>query len=64
MSVNKRNAPRQDVRWDGYIVDSAEKVVSHCLTLNISATGAKLLFQSPKELPEKFVLVLPGNGGV
>lgn len=34
------------------------------MTVNISATGAKLIVQSPQDVPQKFDLVLSKNGGV
>ena len=64
MSKEKRIAPRQDVRWQGIVTDNQGTVLSRCLMVNVSATGAKLVVEFPDKIPDSFVLMLSRNGGV
>jgi hypothetical protein len=64
MSDERRRAVRQDMRWKGLIIDSAGAIVSQCMMVNVSATGAKLVFLDATEVPDRFVLLLAKNGGV
>jgi PilZ domain-containing protein len=64
MSKEKRIAPRQDVRWQGVVSDKQGAVLSRCLLVNVSATGAKLVVEFPDKIPDSFILMLSRNGGV
>jgi|SRR5689334_12851927 PilZ domain len=64
MSKEKRIAPRQDVRWQGIISDKQGAMLSRCLLVNVSASGAKLVVEFPDKIPDTFVLMLSRNGGV
>jgi hypothetical protein len=58
MSDERRRAMRQDMRWKGLIIDNAGAIVSQCMMVNVSATGAKLVFVDATEVPDRFADVL------
>jgi hypothetical protein len=64
VSREKRGAPRRDIRLKGLIVDLSGSIVGECMIVNVSATGAKLTLQNPKNVPDSFVLLLAKKGGV
>ncbi|THD63125.1 MAG: PilZ domain-containing protein [Bradyrhizobium sp.] len=58
MSENRR-APRYDVLKVGAVKFGRQSV--NCLVRNLSATGAAIEISSRTGLPERFVLVVPGD---
>jgi hypothetical protein len=64
MSDERRRASRQDMRWEALILDPKGSVVSRCVMVNVSASGAKLVLPKPSDVPDSFELVLSKNGGV
>jgi hypothetical protein len=64
MSLEKRGAPRKEIRWEGLIIDHAGSIVGRCVMTNVSVTGAKLAFTAPTDVPDSFVLLLSKNGEV
>jgi PilZ domain len=59
MAENRR-APRHNVLKAGTIKFGRSSV--NCLIRNLSATGAAIDLSTRAELPERFVLVVPGDG--
>jgi hypothetical protein len=55
-----RRAPRHNVLKIGSIKFGRQTV--SCLIRNLSITGAAIDLSSRSELPERFVLVVPGDG--
>ncbi len=64
MGSERRRAPRQEIRWNGLIVDSAGSPLGRCTVVNVSNTGAKIVLKEKIEVPDTFVLMLSHNGGV
>ena len=55
-----RRAPRYDVLKTGTVKFGRNSI--NCLVRNLSTTGAAIEISSRAELPERFVLVVPGDG--
>ena len=64
MTSGKRKHRRQAVRIKANIVDTAGLPVGTCVMANVSVGGAKLTQLESIEVPDKFVLVLAGDGTV
>ena len=60
----KRVALRKDVRLPARIVDGNGSDVCQCMIVNISATGAKLILESPTKVADSFCIILSLNGKV
>ena len=58
---NHRKDPRVALEQDGQILDSEGRVLGSCITLDVSAGGAKIEFHPGLKLPESFVLVLSNS---
>jgi PilZ domain-containing protein len=55
-----RRAPRHNVLKTGTLKFGRNSI--NCLVRNLSVTGAAIEIASRAELPERFVLVVPGDG--
>jgi hypothetical protein len=55
-----RRASRYDVLKTGTVKFGRNSI--NCLVRNLSTTGAAIEISSRAELPERFVLVVPGDG--
>jgi PilZ domain len=55
-----RRAPRHNVLKNGTLKFGRNSI--NCLVRNLSITGAAIEISSRAELPERFVLVVPGDG--
>lgn len=65
MSKDRRAAQRRGVTWRTLMIDaSSDRPIGECTIVNVSASGARLLLESPDEAPASFVLVLSKNGRV
>ena len=64
MTSGKRKHRRQSVRIKANIIDTAGLPVGKCVVANVSVGGAKLTQLESIEVPDKFVLVLAGDGTV
>ena len=61
---DKRGAPRKNIRLQGLILDTDGAIVTRCLMVNVSASGAKIAVKKPSALPNTFNLLLSKKGGV
>jgi hypothetical protein len=59
--VESRRASRQRLLKAGTIKFVGRGAIN-CLVLNLSATGAALEVSNQTEIPERFTLVMPGDG--
>jgi hypothetical protein len=59
MAENRR-APRHNVLKTGTVKFGLHTV--NCLVRNLSVTGAAIELSNRTELPERFVLLVPGDG--
>jgi hypothetical protein len=59
-----RRSPRTLLRTRGVIANFDGSIVKRCLTIDVSATGAKLVLPEVCEVPDKFVLILTQDGTV
>ena len=59
---DKRGAPRKNIRLQGLILDTDGAIVTRCLMVNVSASGAKIAVKKPSALPNTFNLGLSKNG--
>jgi PilZ domain len=64
MPSDRRKTPRQDMQWKALIVGDGGSVVGECMTVNVSAAGARLLLPPSMEVPDSFGLILAKIGGV
>ncbi len=64
MTIEKRKNTRRAMRYGAWIGIGAESPLSGCMVSDISETGARLVLENPKELPEMFNLLLSGRGGI
>ena len=58
--VEGREAPRYRVRKLAWIEHGGDKIT--CTVRDLSITGASLEVSDPKNVPEKFTLVIPEDG--
>jgi hypothetical protein len=52
------------MQWKALIVGVDGSIVAECMTMNVSANGARLLLPPSVEVPDSFDLVLAKIGGV
>ena len=64
MPSERRKTPRQEMHWKALIVGVEGSIVAECMTMNVSANGARLLLPPSVEVPDSFALILAKNGGV
>jgi hypothetical protein len=64
MPSDRRKTPRQEIHWKALIVGVEGSIVAECMTLNVSANGARLLLPPSVEVPDSFDLILAKIGGV
>jgi len=64
MSKNMRKRPRKPFARVAYIYTIDGWPMGECKTLDISETGAKLVWSSPEEVPQEFLLSLSKDGKV
>jgi hypothetical protein len=64
MSAEKRKNTRKDMQLKGLILDVDGAIVSLCVVVNVSHTGARLLCKAPNGVPDSFILLLSKNNGV
>jgi hypothetical protein len=64
MSKDKRRKPRKMVNALGYIYTIDGWPIGECKTLDISETGAKLMWTCAEEVPSEFLLSLSKDGKV
>jgi PilZ domain len=63
MTKNPRKSIRRFLRKEGAIL-SAGSILTKCVVLDVSASGAKIEIQSPSEIPDEFDLLLSSDGKV
>jgi hypothetical protein len=59
-----RRKPRASVEQVAWLAGDEGQLLGSCIMVDVSASGAKLQFPAPIELPENFVLVLSKGGRV
>jgi hypothetical protein len=64
MSKDKRRKPRKMVSAVGFIYTIDGWPIGECKTLDISETGAKLIWTCGEEVPPEFLLSLSKDGKV
>jgi hypothetical protein len=64
MSAEKRRTSRKDMHVQGLIVDVDGSIISPCMMVNVSHTGAKLIPKVPADVPDCFVLLLSKHSHV
>jgi hypothetical protein len=63
MSKESRKHVRRVVRQPGAILNDGS-ILSECMVLDVSASGAKIEIKAPNEVPEQFTLLLSRDGKV
>jgi len=64
MSRDNRKKPRRSVNAVAFIYTIDGWPIGECKTLDISETGAKLMWTSPDDVPVEFLLSLSRDGKV
>ena len=64
MSRDNRRKPRKAVTRTAYIYTIDGWPVGECKTIDMSDTGAKLLWTSDEEVPPEFILSLSKDGKI
>jgi hypothetical protein len=62
MTQERRKARRRVLGYGASVVSLDGELKRDCVIDDISASGAKLRIEAPKELPEEFVLLLSARG--
>ena len=62
MARERRKSRRRTLSYGASIVSFDGTLKRDCVIDDISAIGAKLKIEAPKELPEEFVLLLSARG--
>ena len=62
MARERRRSRRRTLGYGAVVVSFDGALTRECVINDISASGAKLRLDAPKELPEEFVLVLTAQG--
>jgi hypothetical protein len=62
MMRERRKSKRRPLSYGASIVSFDGALKRDCVIDDISAVGAKLRIEAPKELPEEFVLLLSARG--
>jgi hypothetical protein len=62
MVQERRKSKRRMLRYGAAVVSLDGTMKRDCVIDDISAMGAKLRIEAPKELPEEFVLFLSARG--
>jgi PilZ domain-containing protein len=62
MVQERRKSKRRPLVYGASVVSFDGTLKRDCVIDDISATGAKLRIEAPKELPEEFVLLLSARG--
>ena len=57
-----RKKPRRQLHYSARILTNATAVPRPCAITDISESGARLVVERDKELPDRFVLLLTGGG--
>ncbi len=63
MSKESRKHVRRVVRQPAAILNDGS-ILSECMVLDVSASGAKIEIKAPNEVPEQFILLLSRDGKV
>ena len=64
MSKDNRRAPRKLVNTFAFIYTVDGWPIGECKTVDMSSTGAKLVWTSPDDVPAEFLLSLSRDGKV
>jgi len=62
MGQERRKAKRRSLRYNAAVITFDGRLKRDCVIDDISAIGARLKIEAPKELPEEFVLLLSERG--
>jgi hypothetical protein len=62
MVLERRKGKRRSLGYVAAVVSLDGKLKRDCVVDNISATGARLRIEAPKESPEEFILMLSARG--
>jgi hypothetical protein len=57
-----RRKPRRQFHYNASVLLDGTSPPCACAIADISATGARLVLESERELPERFILLLTRNG--
>ena len=63
MTGEKRRAPRKPLRYPGEIDAGDGSPLRKCLLSDISDTGARVLIENPKDVPDRVMLMLGHERG-
>ena len=64
VKYEQRRAYRHSTRHPSLLLNPDGSILTPCMMKNVSAAGAKLEFQTPCDIPEKFTLLLSKYGNV
>ena len=64
MAKDNRRKPRKALKATAFVYTMDGWPVGECKTLDVSETGAKLIWTSPDDIPPEFLLSLSPNGKV
>ena len=64
MAQERRRAPRRKMLWEGSILTEEGAAVARCMLADVSVTGAKIITETPQNVPDCFVLALSKSGSV
>jgi len=62
MARERRKSKRRTIGYGASVVSFDGVLKRDCVIADISASGARLRIETPKELPEEFVLLLSARG--
>jgi len=62
MAQERRKSKRRSLGYGAVVISFDGALKRNCVINDISASGAKLRVEAPKELPEEFVLLLSERG--
>jgi len=58
MPVDRRKTPRQEMQWKALIVGVDGSIVAECMTMNVSANGARLLLPPSVAVPDSKIAMI------
>ncbi len=61
-TIDLRKKPRRQFHYNASLLTEGQRTPSACAIADISETGARIVLESERELPDHFVLLLSRTG--
>ena len=61
MLNDKRKAPHRPIRYTAWLMLEADQLYG-CVLSDVSDSGARIDVEDPEKIPDRFLLLLSGNG--